>query len=77
MIQIENEMTGTATSVGFWKIWKDDLGLLFFNAPALDSTDDNTLVQVGLLGEQNDIAIGDTYFLFAINPTLETRTFRF
>ena len=46
MIQIENKMEGITTTRGFWKIWKDDLGLLFFEAPSLNETDDNSLKQI-------------------------------
>ena len=46
MIPIVNKVEAEGSAIGFWKIWKDQLGLLFFQAPSLAATDDDLLVQI-------------------------------
>ena len=41
MLMINNNLN--AGWLGFWKIWKDDIGLQFYIAEKYNSTDDNTL----------------------------------
>lgn len=46
MIVIKNGIRDDSNKEAYWKIWLDQLDILFFIAKSIDSTDDNELVKL-------------------------------
>ena len=45
MIEIRNNLSEEESEL-FWKIWRDERDLMFFNVPDRLTTDDNELVRI-------------------------------
>ena len=75
LVRVQNNMQHDSEIQGFWKIWKDDVGLQFFAVPSDTSTDDNDLDAIKDVGVVQRINKDTTKYLFIVNPTLEQKSF--